>query len=37
VFTLNVLRAVLPALRAQRSGRIINNSSIDGFTGPPAA
>ena len=28
---LNVLRAVLPVLRAQRSGRIINLSSIGGF------
>lgn len=31
--TLNVLRAVLPRLRAQRSGRIINLSSIGGFIG----
>lgn len=32
---LNVLRAVLPTLRAQRSGRIINLSSIGGFMGSP--
>ena len=32
---LNVIRAALPRLRAQRSGRIINISSIGGFVGSP--
>ncbi|MFJ5265562.1 oxidoreductase [Streptomyces sp. NPDC088387] len=30
---LNVLRAVLPILRAQRSGHVINMSSVGGFVG----
>jgi NAD(P)-dependent dehydrogenase (short-subunit alcohol dehydrogenase family) len=33
--SLNVIRAVLPTLRAQRSGHIINLSSIGGFVGSP--
>ena len=33
--TLNVIRAVLPSMRARRSGRIINLSSIGGFVGSP--
>jgi NAD(P)-dependent dehydrogenase (short-subunit alcohol dehydrogenase family) len=32
---LNTLRAALPTLRAQRSGHVINISSIGGFTGAP--
>lgn len=32
---LNVQRAVLPVLRAQRSGRLIQLSSVGGFTGTP--
>ncbi|MFJ4790032.1 oxidoreductase [Streptomyces sp. NPDC088794] len=31
--TLNVLRAALPVLRAQRSGHVINISSVGGFVG----
>ena len=32
---LNTLRAVLPALRAQRSGRVLNIGSVGGFTTAP--
>jgi NAD(P)-dependent dehydrogenase (short-subunit alcohol dehydrogenase family) len=33
--TLNVIRAILPFLRKQRSGHIINMSSVGGLTGSP--
>jgi NAD(P)-dependent dehydrogenase (short-subunit alcohol dehydrogenase family) len=33
--TLNILKAVLPQLRKQRSGHIINFSSVGGFIGIP--
>jgi NAD(P)-dependent dehydrogenase (short-subunit alcohol dehydrogenase family) len=33
--TLNVLRAVLPAMRARRAGHVINLSSVGGFVGSP--
>jgi NAD(P)-dependent dehydrogenase (short-subunit alcohol dehydrogenase family) len=33
--TLNVLRAALPVLRAQRSGRVITVGSLSGFRGAP--